>query len=112
MSITLKEMACPCCGVSRMDACFMRKLRKAREIAATSFIITSGYRCEKHNKEVGSASNNHTSGHAADIDCRYTPKRMKMLSGLILAGFRRIGIRKDFIHVDDVEDKVESCWLY
>lgn len=104
-------MFCPCCGKSLMNIDFLLRLDKARMIADTPFKINSGYRCRKHNLEVGSTSNNHPSGHAVDIKCLHSTKRGKMLRGLYKAGFKRVGIRKDFLHVDDL-DKVESCWLY
>uniref|UniRef100_A0A6M3JEP6 Putative peptidase n=1 Tax=viral metagenome TaxID=1070528 RepID=A0A6M3JEP6_9ZZZZ len=96
-----------------MDALFLVQLEKAREIAGVPFIVTSGYRCEKHNAEVGSTSNNHTSGKAADIKADDGPTRGKILKGLYLAGFRRIGIsfKGNFIHADSM-DKIESCWSY
>lgn len=107
----ISEFACPCCGECQMNIDFLLRLDKARMIADTPFKINSGYRCPKHNKEVGSTSENHTSGHAVDIKCTYGIKRGKMLRGLYLAGFKRVGIRKDFLHTDDM-DKAESCWLY
>lgn len=107
----INEFACACCGQSKMNMDFLLRLDKARAIADVPFNINSGYRCPKHNLAIGSTSKNHTSGHAADIDCTNGPKRIRILCGLIKAGFKRIGIRKDFIHVDDM-DKVESCWIY
>lgn len=109
----LSEFSCKCCGQSQMDLDFVHKLDKARDIAGVPFIIKSGYRCPKHNasEEVRSTSQNHPSGHAADIACDGHLQRIKILTGLIQAGFTRIGIRKDFIHVDDMP-KSDSCWLY
>lgn len=107
----LSEFACGCCGRSEINIEFLTRLHEARVIANTTFVINSGYRCQKHNMEVGSTSQNHTSGHAADIKARNNHKRGKILRGLYRAGFNRVGIRKDFIHVDDM-DKVQSCWLY
>jgi len=60
---------------------------------------------------VGSTSENHPRGKAADIRALNGPTRGKILKGLYGAGFTRIGIRKDFIHCDTM-DEVESCWLY
>jgi len=108
---TLDDFACPCCGESKMNIDTVLRLDKARMIADTPFKINSGYRCPKHNKEVGSTSDNHPSGHGSDIEAKTNRKRIKILSGLIKAGFKRIGIHKTFIHADDM-DKVESCWLY
>ena len=110
----ISEFECKCgCGESKMDIDFLLKLDKARMIADTPFKINSGYRCRKHNLEVGSTSENHTSGHGSDIDAQSGPKRGKILKGLYRAGFTRIGIHpeKKFIHVDDM-NKTESCWIY
>ena len=108
---TLDEFACLCCGESKMNIDTVLRFDKARMIADTPFKMNSGYRCKKHNLEVGSTSENHPSGHAGDIECTENWQRIKILTGLIKAGFTRIGIHKTFIHADDM-DKVESCWLY
>ena len=94
-----------------MNPKFLKMLDKAREIAGVPFVITSGYRCEVHNKAVGSTSTNHTSGKAADIAATSNTIRGKILRGLYLAGFQRIGIAKTFIHCD-ISDAPESAWLY
>ena len=107
----IEEFNCKCCGKNEMDANFLAMLDFARALACVPFSITSGYRCEKHNLEVGSTSQNHTSGKAADISCPAGHMRYIMVKALIEAGFRRIGIRKDFIHVDSTE-QASSIWLY
>jgi hypothetical protein len=94
-----------------MNPKFMEMIEEAREIAGVPFVINSGYRCPEHNKAVGSTSTNHTSGKAADIQATDGPTRGKILKGLYSAGFKRIGIAKDFIHAD-ITDSVESAWLY
>jgi len=95
-----------------MQSAFLEVLDKARELAGVPFKINSGYRCEKHNKEVGSTSRNHTSGNAADIACTDGPTRFKIVRGLIAAGFKRIGVAKTFIHADCVEGGPTSIWFY
>lgn len=107
----LDEFKCKCCGIQHMDGIFLAMLDNARDHANVPFQINSGYRCEKHNQEVGSTSKNHTSGKAADIACTSGPVRLKIIMGLIRAGFRRIGIKKTFVHCDSMGD-IESCWLY
>jgi zinc D-Ala-D-Ala carboxypeptidase len=113
MYFTLSEFDCPCCKLHPMSPLFLAQLEKAREIAGVPFVITSGYRCPKHNAEVGSTSKNHTSGMAADIKTADGPTRGKVLKGLYRAGFTRIGIsfEKGFVHADTMDD-VESCWHY
>ena len=105
-----QEFACKCCGENKMDENFLKQLDVARELAGVPFFINSGYRCPLHNKEVGSTSANHTSGKAVDISCENSFVRTKILTALILAGFRRIGIAKTFIHVDSMDG--EALWLY
>jgi len=107
----LNEFNCPCCEKQHMDAQFLAQLDNARDYAGTPFFLTSGYRCEKHNKEVGSTSINHTSGKASDIRCIEGPLRVRIVHALLKAGFRRLGVGKTFIHVDST-DQVESIWLY
>ena len=98
----IEEFACSCCGKNEIDPQFVKKLDDARRLAKIPFIITSGYRCEKHNKEVGGKPNSaHTKGYAADIHCTTSNNRYKILHSLIKAGFNRIGIADDFIHCDN-----------
>jgi zinc D-Ala-D-Ala carboxypeptidase len=107
-----EEFACRCgCGQSHMDAQFMAQIDNARDYAGTAFTINSGYRCREWNEKVGSTSENHVRGKAADIACLSGPERIKIVQGLIRAGFRRIGIAKTFIHADSM-DEIESIWLY
>jgi uncharacterized protein YcbK (DUF882 family) len=105
------EFACKHCGSVGMNPHFLEMIEKAREISGVPYVINSGYRCPIHNKAVGSTSMNHTSGKAADIKAVDGPTRGKILKGLYAAGFKRVGIAKDFIHAD-ITDSAESCWLY
>jgi len=110
----LKDFNCPCCGKNNMNKDVLSRLDIARYIAGVKFIISSGYRCVKHNKEVGgSKDSSHLIGVAVDIKCKKSYNRFRIIYGLILAGFTRIGIGKNFIHADYNENKVqEVTWLY
>ena len=110
----LEEFSCKCCGKVIMNDNFLTKLDLAREYADVPFKIMSGYRCPKHNAAVGSTSKNHVNGKAVDITCAVGPQRIAILTGLIKAGFKRIGIAESFIHADtmDSEGSPVSCWLY
>lgn len=116
MPLEIDEFGCKgknCCGGKvALDSQFFALARRARVISGCSYFITSGYRCEKHNTEVGSTSKNHTSGKAMDIRVTSSEQRSKILCGLYGAGFKRIGISKDgFIHADTM-DLPEACWIY
>lgn len=109
----IDEFNCPC-GKNEMDKYFLERLDIARKYARTSFVISSGYRCPAHNKKVGgSETSSHLKGQAADIVVKNSIHRYKILSGLIKAGFTRIGIGKNFIHVDSDKTKTPRVvWVY
>lgn len=90
------------------------KLDFAREIANIPFQITSGYRCNAHNRAVGGKQDSaHTQGRAVDIKCLDGRSRWLIIDSLIKAGFNRIGIAKTFIHVDDDPSKDSKViWEY
>jgi len=92
---------------------FLKKLDKARAIADVPFKITSGYRSKETNKRVkGVSTSSHLKGLAADISCKDSGTRQKIVNGLIQAGFTRIGIADSFIHCDTDQDKTDAIWLY
>jgi uncharacterized protein YcbK (DUF882 family) len=105
------ELKCKCCGKLIIDELFLAKLNAARAMAGFPFIITSGYRCIKHNADVGSTSANHTSGKAADIKCIYSGERYIMVQTMFYAGMLGIGISKGFIHCD-INRSLKSLWTY
>lgn len=68
----LSEFACKgksCCGESVcIDDGLIGVMSLFREYVGKPFIISSGFRCKKHNAAVGGALNSlHTFGYAADI---------------------------------------------
>jgi uncharacterized protein YcbK (DUF882 family) len=79
-----------------------------------AIIINSGYRSELHNKEVGGAVDSpHLRGMALDIHCNESVFRFNLIGELMISGFSRIGIAKNFIHVDISDTPVKECiWLY
>jgi uncharacterized protein YcbK (DUF882 family) len=97
-----------------MDKDFLDLLDKAREDAGVPFVITSGYRTQKHNKAVGGVEGSaHTKGLAADIRVLSGITRFKIISSLIKVGFKRIGVAKGFIHCDlDSTKPQEVAWIY
>ena len=97
-----------------MDVSFLNKLSKARELAAIGFKITSGYRSDAHNTKVGGVpSSSHTIGRAVDIYAPTSTQKYIIINALLQVGFNRIGIAKNFIHVDDDPSKSEDViWTY
>lgn len=105
----VNEILCPCCGrgESEMEQLIMEKLETLREnMNAKSIVITSGYRCNNHDKEVGGNGHGmHTLGGACDIVVykkngeRYTSFAVAREAEKV--GFNGIGIIDDSAcHVD------------
>lgn len=63
-----EEFECPCgCGRADMTHEFMVAIQSFREEVDAPMVITSGFRCEEHNKKVGGAPGSaHVKGQGAD----------------------------------------------
>ena len=107
------EFECPCCSKVLVSRKLVFMLDMARSLAGVPFKISSGYRCTKHNKQVGGVKNSaHLIGLAVDIEVPDNVSRLKILRALVIVGFNRIGISKGFIHVDLDKSKPDNIWLY
>jgi len=97
-----------------MDIDFLEMLDEARNVAGIPFVVTSGYRTEFWNQQVGGKKDSaHLSGCAADISCTTSRDRFIIITSLLEAGFDRIGIGEDFIHIDtDWEKNAALIWTY
>jgi zinc D-Ala-D-Ala carboxypeptidase len=97
-----------------MDIDFLEMLDEARSRAGIPFVISSGYRSEEHNFDVGGTANSsHMKGCAADIVCATKRDRFLIVSALLESGFDRIGIGEDFVHCDcDWEKPSNVIWTY
>lgn len=110
------EFACNgknCCTTIKIDEKLVSYLQKIREHFGKAVTITSGYRCAKHNKSVGGASNSyHTQGKACDIQVKnIEPAEVAKYAESI--GIKGIGLydtSRDghFVHIDTRTKK--SFW--
>ena len=99
-------------GANMQDST-MQMLDKARELADIPFVINSGFRTPKHNKEVGGVDDSsHLTGYGADIRCRDRANFERVVLGLIAAGFKRIGVHHSYVHADNDPAKRQTTWLY
>lgn len=106
------EFDCPCCHKNFTPIMFIKQLQKARDLAGIPFKINSGYRCEKHNKEVGGVVGSaHTKGMASDIATETSKERLIIVKSLLDAGFERIEIMPTWIHCDIDLAKPEGIFL-
>jgi len=118
---TPREFTCNCEGLCdhpvEISMDLVKKLEKVRELIGMPIKITSGTRCTRYNARVGGRINSsHISrnnvSHAADIYCPDSSFRFAFLAAA-LPIFDRIGMGKDFIHVDiDPDLPARLIWLY
>ena len=108
------EFACPHCGDLKIDSHLILLLEDLREHLSKPLIVTSGYRCPEHNRKVGGVPNSaHTGGLAVDIRCLSSRTRYRILEFLLKRGIQRIGVGRDFIHIDIDDEKPKPVlWHY
>lgn len=95
-----KEMQCPCCKQQEMRTNFMEALQKLREEYGRPMIVTSGYRCKKHNEKVGGAkTSQHLRGNAVDIKCA-RHERYRLIQLALRHGFTGIEFSSKHVHLD------------
>lgn len=113
------ELACKCCGKVQMDEEFMRRLNALRAEFAEPMIVTSGYRCLKHNESIGGGVA-HPLGQAVDV-ATDGQSAWRLLRLALNLGFCGIGINirngeggKGFIHLDTCSDLSNRprVWTY
>lgn len=120
-----EEFACRCCGRippgvrGNIEALVDNVLDPARRVFGGPVSVNSGYRCPKHNAEVGGVSGSqHLKGEAADICCSDNER----LAGIIerngrydqLIRYLGAGGRIRFLHVSWKRDGVNrrmKLWL-
>lgn len=100
-----KEFSCKCCGRIRIDNRLLDALESLRELVGLPIIITSGYRCAKHNKNIGGAADSyHVKGMAADIMIHFKKMSKEKFIEKIkeIPAFKHggIGVYESWVHVD------------
>lgn len=112
------KLTCSCgCGRMEMNDRFMRSLDAIRAGAGFPFRITSGFRCPRHNSRVSSTGERgpHTTGRAVDIAASSSSMRLAIIEAAQRQGFRRFGIAKTFVHIDNLMEAdgfPEGIWSY
>jgi uncharacterized protein YcbK (DUF882 family) len=106
-----------CDGVvcfDKMDKQFLSMLDNARDYAGIAFSLTSTWRSIEYSKKKGwSLTSSHTLGLAVDISASSSREKWIIVNALIKAGFTRIGIGSNFIHVDYDQNKPQNLiWTY
>jgi uncharacterized protein YcbK (DUF882 family) len=114
-NFSVAETACKCgCNKCDMKPEFMAVLQHLRDIVGFPLHITSGYRCDKHNRAIGGASSSkHKEGIAVDIDTTSLTKdqRKTLIEAIkLIPAIKGVGIATSFIHIDTREFEAE--WKY
>lgn len=115
-SFRASEFACHgsgCCSVVLIDEKLVKILQQVRDHFGQPVTITSGYRCQAHNKSVGGATaSRHARGMAADIVVRgVKPAEVaKYAESIGVLGIGLYETNKDghFVHVDT--RTIKSFW--
>lgn len=110
-NFTKEEFSCKCCNECEINLKVVNRLQLVRDIVGVPIYINSGYRCKKHNTEIGGSSKSqHVLGNAADI--RIKNHSVKQMYEICKHFFTGIGIypEQNFIHVD-VRDN-PTTWVY
>ena len=102
-----KELSCRCCGQlpplirGNIEALVENVLDPLRERYGKPIIVNSGYRCAKHNKAVGGASNSqHMVGEAADIRPAEAGDLKKVRQLIVANGkYDQLIVYPTFLHV-------------
>lgn len=102
-----------CCSQTLINETLVEYLQKIRDHFGKPITITSAYRCNQHNKNVGGATGSrHSKGDAADISVKdITPREVAKYAESI--GIKGVGLyetSKDgyFVHIDTRTTK--SFW--
>lgn len=104
---TLNLSGCvPSCKLEDLNPSFVEKLLFAQRYAGFQFTITSAYRSQGYEREKGrKGDSSHCKGLAVDISTCDSHTRYKVVLACAMAGIPRIGIGKNFVHVDVDETK-------
>jgi uncharacterized protein YcbK (DUF882 family) len=99
--------------VRGLDPRLVALLDHARGLAKVPFRITSGYRTALENESAGGVfDSSHTRGLAVDLACFDSRARMRMLTALIMVGFKRVGVYNAHLHADiDESMPQEVIWV-
>ena len=99
-----KEFACKCCGEEVFLIFHVLKLQTLRDYFKKKVTITSGYRCEQHNKKVGGVEySQHPLGTATDIEVKGV--KPDSVAEYAENHFDGVGRYDTFTHLDSRGDK-------
>jgi len=108
------EFRCPCCGIAAVQPSLITALEDLRAKLGKPITINhgGGYRCAKHNAEIGGAPRSqHLLGMAADISSRNVSGKELYECAMTVPAFHGLGMAPTWIHCD-VRPAPLVRWLY
>jgi hypothetical protein len=93
----------------------MEKIDLLRDKCGFAIVITSGVRTASYNSTLEDSVSNsaHLKGLAVDLLCTDSKKRYRMLQVAFELGFTRIGLGKNYLHLDIDDSKSQDvAWNY
>lgn len=99
---------------AKMDGHLLELVDELRDRLGFPLTVNSGYRTPAHNKKEGGKSNSaHLRGLAVDLAAKGGSVKYAIVQEAMKMGFTRIGIGKNFIHLDiDESLPQEVIWTY
>lgn len=106
---------------ANMNAMFLEKLDKARELAEIPFAVVrgGGWRSEDYQREIYRKmglppvlNSFHLKGRAADIAYKSENDLYKIINAAWESGLRGFGINRGAIHLDDRDSNTPVVWGY
>ncbi len=110
----LDEFACKCgCGENGIDPGFVAILDKIRTTYYDHpLIVSSGYRCEKHDTSIG-GKGNHPAGEAADLLVSKGADMYDFMQACFAMNIPRVIVYRDkpHVHIDIIPDKPKGVFV-
>ena len=101
-----------------LDPALLVVLARMEQTVGRPLVVTSGKRPVMENDALVTAGlakpdSSHLTGKGGDLSAKTSGERLSLVAAAILAGVTRIGVGKDFVHVDVDEGKPQHVlWLY
>lgn len=107
------EFACRCgCGFASVNPALVEGLELLRLKIGAAVRVTSGCRCQPHNREVGgSPSSQHLFGRAADVTSHFLTGDELYRFARTIPAFHGFGVAGGWIHLD-IRPGSPARWKY
>lgn len=99
---SLIEFQCPCCHTVKLYPLLLRRASLLRGRLGSPLAITSAYRCDAHNCDVGGAADSlHRHGRALDVSVP-GERQEEFRQTALACGFERVlpYRRRGFVHIE------------